>query len=96
MKNNLVKSALISVYNKKNIDKIAKKFKSLNIQIISTGGTEKYLSELGFEIEKVENLTDYPSIFGGRVKTLHPKIFGGILYRRENESDTNEKKKYNE
>ena len=95
MKNNLVKSALISVYNKKNIEKIAKKFKYLNIQIISTGGTEKYLSELGFEIEKVENLTDYPSIFGGRVKTLHPKIFGGILYRRENESDTNEKKKYN-
>ena len=95
MKNNLVKSALISVYNKKNIEKIAKKFKYLNIQIISTGGTEKYLSELGFEIEKVENLTDYPSIFGGRVKTLHPKIFGGILYRRVNESDTNEKKKYN-
>ena len=53
MKNNLVKSALISVYNKKNIEKIAKKFKYLNIQIISTGGTEKYLSELGFEIEKV-------------------------------------------
>ena len=95
MKNNLVKSALISVYNKKNIEKIAKKFKSLNIQIISTGGTEKYLSELGFEIEKVENLTDYPSIFGGRVKTLHPKIFGGILHRRENKTDTNEKKKYN-
>ncbi len=94
MKNNLVKSALISVYNKKNIEKIAKKFKYLNIQIISTGGTEKYLSELGFEIEKVENLTDYPSIFGGRVKTLHPKIFGGILYRRENKTDTNEKKEY--
>jgi len=94
MKNNLVKSALISVYNKKNIEKIAKKFQHLNIQIISTGGTEKYLSELGFEIEKVENLTDYPSIFGGRVKTLHPKIFGGILYRRENESDINEKKEF--
>ena len=94
MKNNLVKSALISVYNKKNIEKIAKKFQHLNIQIISTGGTEKYLSELGFEIKKVENLTDYPSIFGGRVKTLHPKIFGGILYRRENESDINEKKEF--
>ena len=94
MKNNLVKSALISVYNKKNIEKIAKKFQHLNIQIISTGGTEKYLSELGFEIKKVENLTDYPSIFGGRVKTLHPKIFGGILYRRENENDINEKKEF--
>ena len=88
------KSALISVYDKHGIEKIAKKLSDLNIRIISTGGTEKYLTELGYEIEKVENLTDYPSIFGGRVKTLHPKIFGGILFRRENTNDSNEKIEY--
>ena len=55
--------------------------------IISTGGTEKYLTSLNFDVLKVENLTSYPSIFGGRVKTLHPSIFGGILYRRENDTD---------
>ena len=79
------------MYDKHGIEKIAKKLNDLNIRIISTGGTEKHLSELGFEIEKVENLTDYPSIFGGRVKTLHPKIFGGILHRRENKNDSDEK-----
>ena len=67
------KSALISVYDKHGIEKIAKKLSDLNIRIISTGGTEKYLTELGYKIEKVENMTDYPSFFGGRVKTLHPK-----------------------
>ena len=81
------KSALISVYDKHGIEKIAKKLSDLNIRIISTGGTEKYLTELGYKIEKVENMTDYPSIFGGRVKTLHPKIFGGILNRNDNVSD---------
>ena len=88
------KSALISVYDKHGIEKIAKKLSDLNIRIISTGGTEKYLTELGYKIEKVENMTDYPSIFGGRVKTLHPKIFGGILFRRENTNDSNEKIEY--
>ena len=88
------KFALISVYNKSGIDKIAKKLSELNIGIISTGGTEKYLSEIGIETEKVEKLTDYPSIFGGRVKTLHPKIFGGILYRRDLNKDIDEKENY--
>ena len=88
------KFALISVYNKRGIDKIAKKLSELNIGIISTGGTEKYLSEIGIETEKVEKLTDYPSIFGGRVKTLHPKIFGGILYRRDLNKDIDEKENY--
>ena len=94
MNNKSQKSALISVYDKNRIEEIAKKLKSLNIKIISTGGTEKYLSKMGIEIEKVENLTDYPTIFGGRVKTLHPKIFGGILFRRENTNDSNEKIEY--
>ena len=94
MENKSQKSALISVYNKNGIEKIAKKLKDLNIRIISTGGTEKYLSKMGFEIEKVESLTNYPSIFGGRVKTLHPKIFGGILFRRKNTNDSNEKFEY--
>ena len=95
MSNKTQKSALISVFNKAGIEKIAKKFKELDIRIISTGGTEKYLTSLNFDVLKVENLTSYPSIFGGRVKTLHPSIFGGILYRRENESDIIEQKNYN-
>ena len=88
------KFALISVYNKSGIDKIAKKLSELNIGIISTGGTEKYLNGIGIETEKVEKLTDYPSIFGGRVKTLHPKIFGGILYRRDLNNDIDEKENF--
>ena len=88
------KFALISVYNKSGIDKIAKKLSELNISIISTGGTEKYLNEINIETEKVEKLTDYPSIFGGRVKTLHPKIFGGILCRRDSKDDIYEKEIY--
>jgi len=88
------KSALISVFNKDGIDNIAKKLTELNVNIISTGGTEKYLNEIGIKTEKVETLTDYPSIFGGRVKTLHPKVFGGILYRRDSNDDNNEKDKF--
>ena len=88
------KFALISVYNKDGIDEIAKKLSDLEINIISTGGTEKYLNGIGIETEKVEKLTDYPSIFEGRVKTLHPKIFGGILHRRNSKNDNNEKDKY--
>ena len=94
MSNKTQKSALISVFNKEGIEKIAQKLKELDIRIISTGGTEKYLTSLNFDVLKVENLTSYPSIFGGRVKTLHPSIFGGILYRRENESDIIEQKNY--
>ena len=88
------KSALISVFNKDRIDEVAKKLTELNINIISTGGTEKYLNKLGFKTQKVEDLTDYPSIFGGRVKTLHPKVFGGILNRRKSKDDNNDKIKY--
>ena len=88
------KSALISVFNKNRIDEIAKKLTDLNINIISTGGTEKFLKNLGYKVEKIEEITEYPSIFGGRVKTLHPKVFGGILYRRNLNEDMYEKNKF--
>ena len=88
------KSALISVYNKDRIDEIAKKLTELDISIISTGGTEKFLRNLGFKVEKVDKITEYPSIFGGRVKTLHPKVFGGILHRRIIDDDIIEKNKF--
>ena len=82
-----IQSALISVYYKDGLDKIVALLHEHNIQIFSTGGTQKFVEDLGIPVTAVEDLTSYPSIFGGRVKTLHPKIFGGILYRRDNESD---------
>ncbi|WP_299527668.1 bifunctional phosphoribosylaminoimidazolecarboxamide formyltransferase/IMP cyclohydrolase [uncultured Lutibacter sp.] len=81
------KSALISVFNKDGLQPIIEKLNNLGIVIYSTGGTEKFIKELGVNVIPVENLTSYPSILGGRVKTLHPKVFGGILARRENEND---------
>ena len=80
-------SALISVFHKDGLSPIVQKLNELGITIYSTGGTEKFISELGINVLPVEDLTSYPSILGGRVKTLHPKVFGGILSRRENESD---------
>lgn len=85
-----IRSALISVYHKDNIEEIAKKLNALNVTLYSTGGTYDYLSSLGIPVTAVEDITSYPSVFGGRVKTLHPKIFGGILYRRSNEKDIEE------
>jgi len=82
-----IKSALISVFYKENLDKIVKELKKLNIQIYSTGGTLNFINDCGVKATAVEELTGYPSILGGRVKTLHPKVFGGILARRENEND---------
>jgi phosphoribosylaminoimidazolecarboxamide formyltransferase/IMP cyclohydrolase len=81
------KSALISVFHKDGLAPIIQKLNDLNITIYSTGGTEKFIKELGVSVIPVEDLTSYPSILGGRVKTLHPKVFGGILSRRENEND---------
>ena len=81
------KSALISVFHKDGLAPIAKKLNALGITIYSTGGTEKFIKELGIDVVPVEDLTSYPSILGGRVKTLHPKVFGGILSRRDNKSD---------
>ena len=82
-----IKSALISVFDKNGIESIAKKLNSLGVKIYSTGGTEIYLKEIGIPVIKVEDITSYPSILGGRVKTLHPKVFGGILNRRTNIKD---------
>lgn len=83
-------SALISVFHKDGLAPIAKKLNELGVTIYSTGGTEKFIKELGIDVVRVEDLTSYPSILGGRVKTLHPKVFGGILSRRENESDVSQ------
>jgi len=82
-----IQSALISVFDKENLDQIALKLNDLSVQIYSTGGTQKYIENLGVPVIAVEDLTDYPSILGGRVKTLHPKVFGGILSRRDLEQD---------
>ena len=81
------KSALISVFHKDGLAPIVQKLHELNITIYSTGGTEKFIKELGIPVVAVEDLTSYPSILGGRVKTLHPKVFGGILARRDHEGD---------
>jgi phosphoribosylaminoimidazolecarboxamide formyltransferase / IMP cyclohydrolase len=82
-----IKTALISVYHKDGLDEIVHQLNNFNTKIYSTGGTLKFIEDCGVEAEAVENLTSYPSILGGRVKTLHPKIFGGILARRGNEND---------
>lgn len=82
-----IKKALISVYHKDHLDVILAKLNALDIEIVSTGGTEEYIKRLGYSCTPVEELTNYPSIFGGRVKTLHPSIMGGILARRSNADD---------
>ena len=88
------KTALISVFHKDGLASIVQKLNDLGITIYSTGGTEKFIKELGINVIPVEDLTSYPSILGGRVKTLHPKVFGGILARRENESDISQLNSY--
>ena len=82
-----IKSALISVFYKDNLGPIVKKLNDLGVDIYSTGGTQAFIEGEGSAVQRVEDLTSYPSILGGRVKTLHPKVFGGILSRRENDSD---------
>jgi len=90
-----ITSALISVFHKDGLAPIVKKLDELGVVIYSTGGTEKYINDLGIPVIAVENITDYPSILGGRVKTLHPKVFGGILNRQENDSDVAEMEQFN-
>ncbi|MEQ8624715.1 MAG: bifunctional phosphoribosylaminoimidazolecarboxamide formyltransferase/IMP cyclohydrolase [Vicingaceae bacterium] len=85
-----IKNALISVFYKDGLAEIAQELHHQNVSIYSTGGTQKFLEELDIPVHAVEDLTSYPSILGGRVKTLHPKIFGGILTRRDNDSDKNQ------
>ncbi|MDR1455824.1 MAG: bifunctional phosphoribosylaminoimidazolecarboxamide formyltransferase/IMP cyclohydrolase [Tannerella sp.] len=82
-----IKRALISVYHKEGLDEILKKLHQEGVSLLSTGGTQAFIESLGIPCEAVEDLTGYPSILGGRVKTLHPRVFGGILTRRDNESD---------
>jgi len=88
------KSALISVFHKDGLAPIVQKLDELGVKIYSTGGTESFIKELGINVIPVEDLTSYPSILGGRVKTLHPKVFGGILARRENENDLSQLTEY--
>ncbi|HEY5592392.1 MAG TPA: bifunctional phosphoribosylaminoimidazolecarboxamide formyltransferase/IMP cyclohydrolase [Paludibacter sp.] len=82
-----IKSALISVYHKDGLDELITKLDNLGVKLYSTGGTKDFIESLNIDVTAVEELTTYPSILGGRVKTLHPKVFGGILARRENEAD---------
>ena len=89
-----IKSALLSVYFKEGIEELARKLESYGIQIISTGGTFDFLVSKGIHATSIESITSYPSILGGRVKTLHPKIFGGILWRRNQLSDVGDVEKY--
>lgn len=89
-----IRSALISVYYKDNLEKIVQQLNQLGVTIYSTGGTQKFIESQGAAVSSVESLTSYPSILGGRVKTLHPKVFGGILTRRDNENDASQIKEY--
>jgi len=89
-----ITSALISVFSKEGLDRIVKKLHDLGITLYSTGGTQSFIEELGIPVTPVEDLTSYPSILGGRVKTLHPKVFGGILARREEAGDLEQLSEY--
>lgn len=89
-----IKTALISVFHKDGLDELLAKLNSENVKFLSTGGTQKFIESLGYECQAVEDVTSYPSILGGRVKTLHPKVFGGILGRRDNEGDIAQMGKY--
>jgi phosphoribosylaminoimidazolecarboxamide formyltransferase/IMP cyclohydrolase len=89
-----IKNALISVYYKDNLEPVIRQLNALGVKIYSTGGTQTFIEELGCAVIPVETLTSYPSILGGRVKTLHPKIFGGILSRRELQSDLEQLEEY--
>ncbi|MDA9169304.1 bifunctional phosphoribosylaminoimidazolecarboxamide formyltransferase/IMP cyclohydrolase PurH, partial [Crocinitomicaceae bacterium] len=82
-----IKSALISVFDKGGLEPIVKALHKNGVTIYSTGGTQSFIEDLDIPVVRVEDLTSYPSILGGRVKTLHPKVFGGILNRRDHEED---------
>ncbi len=89
-----IKTALVSVFHKDGLDEIIKKLHAEGVTLLSTGGTQNFIESLGVPCNAVEDLTTYPSILGGRVKTLHPKVFGGILGRRDNEGDREQMAKY--
>lgn len=89
-----ISSALISVFDKDGLEPIVKALHANNVTLYSTGGTETFIKDLGIPVVPVEDVTSYPSILGGRVKTLHPKVFGGILNRQDNESDVQQMKEF--
>ena len=89
-----IKTALISVFHKDGLEELLSKLNAEGVKFLSTGGTQKFIESLGYNCEKVEDVTTYPSILGGRVKTLHPKILGGILARRDNEGDQKQMVQY--
>ena len=89
-----IKTALISVFHKDGLEELLAKLNDEGVQFLSTGGTQSFIEGLGYECQKVEDLTTYPSILGGRVKTLHPKVFGGILARRGNDGDREQMVQY--
>lgn len=89
-----ISNALISVFHKENLEPLVNKLNDLGVSIYSTGGTATFIRDLGAEVNVIEDLTGYPSILGGRVKTLHPKVFGGILARSEVSSDQQELEEY--
>ncbi len=92
--NKKIKAALVSVFHKEGLSEILNKLHEEGVELISTGGTHKFIESLGLPCKAVEEFTTYPSILGGRVKTLHPKIFGGILARREEKGDIEQMKEY--
>lgn len=89
-----IKTALVSVFHKDGLEALLQKLHNEGVKFLSTGGTQKFIEELGYPCQAVEEVTTYPSILGGRVKTLHPKIFGGILGRRELDGDREQMAKY--
>lgn len=89
-----IKTALVSVFHKDGLDELLKKLNEEGVKFLSTGGTQTFIESLGYECQAVESVTSYPSILGGRVKTLHPRIFGGILARRDNEGDLQQMAEY--
>ncbi len=89
-----IKRALVSVFHKDGLDEILRKLNAEGVELLSTGGTQSFIESLGIPCQKVEDVTSYPSILGGRVKTLHPKVFGGILGRRELQGDQEQMAQY--
>lgn len=92
--NKKIKRALVSVFHKDGLDEILRTLHAQGVELLSTGGTQSFIESLGIPCTAVEDVTSYPSILGGRVKTLHPKIFGGILGRRNLEGDQTQMAQY--
>ena len=94
METRKIKRALVSVFHKDGLEEILRTLHAQGVELLSIGGTQAFIESLGIPCRKVEDVTTYPSILGGRVKTLHPKVFGGILGRRENEGDQQQMQQY--